>query len=286
LVERDQWALGDALLEECGAPGDDGVNNGSGAKLQAAQVELAADGFEYEVDTLRKYRDLSATFPAGTRIPAVSHRVHIECRTPGMLKAVLTAWEKEKPGQKLALHACARLITEIRRQVTVKWEREWAVKHEAAQKKRAAADVWVTAAKAKQMAAAPGPDRESAAVEVRKAVRAAERAAAEVEKAAAPPKGDPLVPPPAEKIPAMLFSMEMLSKAMKAVTLANEALGLAEEKLGSYRQGDDYHGLNEDDFGAVVEQALKAADRWRSVAALFQKASGKKGIHLSAVGGE
>ena len=115
-AEHDQWSLGDALLAECGAPGDDSTNNGSFRKLKAAQAELEAHGIEYAEITLRIYRDAAHNFPPDTRISGVSHRVHIECRSPAMLNAVLAAWKLEKPGQPLALHACARLLVEIRRQ--------------------------------------------------------------------------------------------------------------------------------------------------------------------------
>jgi hypothetical protein len=60
--------------------------------------------------------DAAHAFPPASRIAGVSHRVHIACCTPEMLNAVVAAWKLEKPGKPLALHACDRLLVEIRRQ--------------------------------------------------------------------------------------------------------------------------------------------------------------------------
>jgi hypothetical protein len=54
-VEGALWLIGEALIEECGPPGPDGVNNGSGSKIEAARKFLKQEGMEDEAD--RAVRD-------------------------------------------------------------------------------------------------------------------------------------------------------------------------------------------------------------------------------------
>jgi hypothetical protein len=72
--DSDRWALGDALLEECGPPGAAGAE----ARLRAAHKELTATGLSYGLSELRKLRDASAAFPPANRLPEISHAAHIE----------------------------------------------------------------------------------------------------------------------------------------------------------------------------------------------------------------
>lgn len=66
-----QWAIGDALIEECGPPGPDGVNTGSSHLLKKAAAKLNELGFRhYSYDHLRKLRSIADHFPAGVRTPA------------------------------------------------------------------------------------------------------------------------------------------------------------------------------------------------------------------------
>jgi hypothetical protein len=46
-AEKSQWAIGDALVKECGPPGDDHSNNGSGKRITAALKFLAENGLEF-----------------------------------------------------------------------------------------------------------------------------------------------------------------------------------------------------------------------------------------------
>lgn len=286
-IERDQWALGDALLEECGPPGEDGARNGSSEKLEAAQAELAANGMPYAFNTLRQYRDISAAFPPATIVAGLSHGVHKVCGTPEMLTAVLKAWEKENPTQKLTEPSCSRILTEIRRQNAEAYQRENAkeiLKHEEAKERHLEAKEKITKAKKKKLTASTPTARARAATEVEEAVKAAKRAAQEVEETMPPPKGDPNAVPEESKMLSVLFISEMISKAQKAKILGNDALEMAEEKVASYSQGNEYHEIGEDDFAAVIEMSLLAAERWREVAVFFQKASKNRGVHLSVVG--
>jgi hypothetical protein len=68
--ESSQWEIGDALLKECGPPGENGANNGSTAKLKEALEELDRNGLCYSLSTLRHMRDMSHAWPVprGTRV--------------------------------------------------------------------------------------------------------------------------------------------------------------------------------------------------------------------------
>lgn len=68
-IERSQWALGDALVEECGPPSDPGEHTGSDEKLMLAKIALKAAGCEYSFEYLREIRRTAANFPTGERSP-------------------------------------------------------------------------------------------------------------------------------------------------------------------------------------------------------------------------
>ena len=48
--EPAQWPLGDALIEECGEPGDDHAHNGAYTQIREAQAELLANGINRELN--------------------------------------------------------------------------------------------------------------------------------------------------------------------------------------------------------------------------------------------
>jgi hypothetical protein len=66
--EPAQWPLGDALIEECGEPGDDHAHNGAYTQIREAQAELLANGINRELNALRMYRESSHRFPCVTRV--------------------------------------------------------------------------------------------------------------------------------------------------------------------------------------------------------------------------
>jgi hypothetical protein len=76
VAEADQWALADALFAEVGEPSSDGSNDGSGARFKECAKELAEQGHAWKPETLRRYRNVAAKFPAGNRLPAASWTVH------------------------------------------------------------------------------------------------------------------------------------------------------------------------------------------------------------------
>jgi hypothetical protein len=272
-MEHDQWKLGDALLKECGLPGDSHANNGSSAKLQAAQAELEAHGIEYEISTLRRYRDTAHAFPHASRIATVSHRVHIACGTPTILNAVLAAWRKEKGDDKpLALHACTHILTELHRQRMNKWHQESKVAHDTAKAKRDKAQISVREAKTKHNA----ERTETSKAAVDRAERAAREADKEVEATRPPPKGNPLAVPTPEKLTSIVYSLEVISKARQAIKLA--------ELIEEMSTQTDLRRLDDDALAGGIEQSLIAANKWREIAQMLQGLTSTKGVHLAAVG--
>ena len=82
-----QWAIGDALIDELGDPGDPGVNNGSKQQFEEISQALRDQGFDrYTVDHLRALRSTAASFPAGDRSQAVSWTVHAKAGDPQFQK--------------------------------------------------------------------------------------------------------------------------------------------------------------------------------------------------------
>ena len=71
------WRAADAVLEECGAPGPDGVNNGTGDKMKALAAELKQAGLNaYKIDWVKKVRKAAHVVPAGRRLPGVVFWAH------------------------------------------------------------------------------------------------------------------------------------------------------------------------------------------------------------------
>jgi hypothetical protein len=87
--EDSEWNLADAILAECSEPGEDGVRNGSQAKMEAMRQEIAKNhGVDLSFERIRKLRKVAAAFPAGRRRPAVSVEGHLEAGTPEALDEI------------------------------------------------------------------------------------------------------------------------------------------------------------------------------------------------------
>ena len=89
-MEGGEWDLADAILAECSETGEDGVRNGSHAKMEAMRAEIAQNhGVELSLERIRKLRKVASTFPPGRRRPAVSLEGHLEAGTPEALDALI-----------------------------------------------------------------------------------------------------------------------------------------------------------------------------------------------------
>ena len=90
-----EWDLADAIVAECSETGDDGVRNGSQAKMEAMREEIAKNhGVELSFERIRKLRKVASAFPPGRRRPGVSLEGHLEAGTPDALDDV----DQERPG--------------------------------------------------------------------------------------------------------------------------------------------------------------------------------------------
>jgi hypothetical protein len=90
-IERSQWRLGDALVEECGPPSEPGEHTGSDAMLMEARLALKAAGCEYSFDYLRDIRRTAANFRNGERSPdgeALPFSYFLIAGTPENLRTV------------------------------------------------------------------------------------------------------------------------------------------------------------------------------------------------------
>ena len=83
------WALGDALVVECRAPGEDGIRTGSDERIRQAAKVLKTNGVDYSFEHLRELRRVAAAFSAGERSPALAWSIHNAAGTPENLKKVL-----------------------------------------------------------------------------------------------------------------------------------------------------------------------------------------------------
>lgn len=93
-AEGNQWAIGDAVLEEVGAPAEHGKNVGTYAAIRECAAELASRGFEYTPNALRKLRDTAFAFPDARRRASLSFNTHVEAGSPDVLAAVLKHYGK------------------------------------------------------------------------------------------------------------------------------------------------------------------------------------------------
>jgi hypothetical protein len=89
-MEGGEWELADAIVAECSETGDDGVRNGSYAKMEAMREEIAKNhGVALSLERVRKLRKVASAFPPGRRRPAMALDGHLEAGTPEALDAFI-----------------------------------------------------------------------------------------------------------------------------------------------------------------------------------------------------
>ena len=87
-MEKCQWRIGDALLEEI-PMGKEGHRTDAYAELEECAKELLGEGHDIAPDTLRSYRLVSSQFPPGRRRADVSWTSHRNAGSPEMLDAII-----------------------------------------------------------------------------------------------------------------------------------------------------------------------------------------------------
>jgi len=123
---RDLWAIGDALVKDCGPAiaSDSSKHNGSFVKLKAVAAELTKLGYqEYAIVTLTHLRDTATAFPTNRRHYELSFNTHFEANNPDFLD-----WMVEEHGTDIS-----------KRDVRAMWVRWRALETKQRQKKVVAA---------------------------------------------------------------------------------------------------------------------------------------------------
>jgi hypothetical protein len=90
-AERSQWEIGDALLEECGPPSDQGIQDGSREKLAEAYEEIKeqlGDDESWSIRYLAQLRQVAFSFPERCR-RHLSWRTHLEAGDPDILDEII-----------------------------------------------------------------------------------------------------------------------------------------------------------------------------------------------------
>jgi hypothetical protein len=120
--ENSQWAIGDALIEECGESSTQGtINDGSRELIAVLAKELEELGLEgYTIGHLASLRNISSKFPANSRESALPWTFHRDAGSPEMLRKILERVTKQ--GKRIT----RIYITETRKAIE-KEERETAI---------------------------------------------------------------------------------------------------------------------------------------------------------------
>jgi hypothetical protein len=114
--EKSNWDIGNALIEECGPPSENGVNNDSLANIkQFCEFLFSAYGIERTVSTLREVRDVCYVFQGAGQPAPVSWTIYCIFRgNPDLLLNWIAEHPEEgmsKKDAKLML-AAAQVITD------------------------------------------------------------------------------------------------------------------------------------------------------------------------------
>jgi hypothetical protein len=108
-VSEAKWALGDALIAECGPPGKSGVRTKAYSLLKQAAAVLKKMGLRYSFDHLRDLRQVAHQHPPGERSPAeASWSVHWVAGSPEKLRKIIDA--AKAAGKELTVKFARRWI--------------------------------------------------------------------------------------------------------------------------------------------------------------------------------
>jgi hypothetical protein len=285
-VEGAQWAIGDALLEDIPIS-PDGAHSGAYHQIEAAQKEALANGFEYEHETLRKYRYISHAFPAGTRVPAVSHKVHEACGSPERLNAVLAGWKASlaRQGEEyrpIPHRECTIILKAMREDHLAQMEKAVAALDVRYAAKQQAAQTALDDANA-ELEAAKDAAAEATTLAARKRADAIKKDAETKQKQAQTarnrlpnkPQGNPDYVAEPERVHKFIYVGQLMHKAETSSRLAEEALA----DLSDITERE----LNDTEIGALMEAAQTAVNNWRRVMQTITNQTGRKGAHLQAV---
>jgi hypothetical protein len=265
-AEKSQWAIGDALVMECGPPGGDHSNNGASAKIAAVAKFLAENGREFSESYLRRLRQVAFSFSDVQTRSSVSWNAHEAAGTPEILDAIM----KGLPAGVKPTAARDRAYVEERR------ERE-AARDRAAAEEKVARIEQRKAADARDAGTTEG-EREIAKRQELAAWRRAENASEEMARnKVAPKRRDVSIKP--QRVPAILLARQIDSD----LAVARKAIGEAAAKAAASAR-DHALDLGQANIDNMVEAALEVAEEARRLADLLRQQSLNARGHLSVVG--
>ena len=253
--ESDQWAIGDALLAECGPPSESSVNDGSWERLKEV-AQRCSDIWNldqsYSIQHLSRLRATSFHFGEPARFAKLSWGAHRAAGTPEFLKAVIKGAPKgTKISQDYVEGIKQRQVDEARR------ERE---------EEEAKAQAEREKAEAEEAQARNEEERSQAKAKTEKA-KEKERATKTA------PKRKPQ-PPEERDVPIRALEARFLGNAAGSVKVAQESAKLIKELLPY---------LTPKGVAALTEAALEAANAWTEAARLVRNELVDESGHLSVL---
>jgi len=259
-AEKSRWAIGDALVQECGPPGDDHTNNGTGMKIAAAAEFLGANGLEFSESYLRRLRKVAYSFSDVRTRSSVSWNAHEAAGSPKILESIIRGLpEGTKATGAIVKAARDRAYVDERR------ERE-AARDRAAAEEKAARVEQREAADALHAATTEG-EREVAKRQHLAAWKRAEKASEEKARNKVAPEPRE-VSIDSQRVPAMLLAHQINSD----LAVARKAIAEATAKAAASAR-DRVLDLGQVNIDNMVESALEVAkearrlvgqgERWR-----------------------
>lgn len=250
-----QWAIGDALIKECGPPNDigRGIHDGSFKKLEEAARYLLGEGYEYSVESLRMFRYTAHFFPVAKRHMNLAWGVHQKARTPAFLEAVIAGAPRDKK-------ITQPYIESIRQRQADKERREREEAEEKAQKEREAAEEKEAQARARARAAREEKEKAAAEADLKRARARTERAK-EKEKQTKNAPRKRIGPPAKEDVPIMAIQAQFISDAANSVKTARANIKRIKECKEE---------LSPKGIAALTEAALEAANAWTEAARIVR----------------
>ena len=242
-VERaegaDQWAIGDALIEEVGPPS-------SYERLATCANELEQHGYEYTKESLRQIRDVAYGFSKSVRRHTLSFGAHQSAGSIEMLNLVIKqAKNLKKPVTVKFTRATIKAIEEARRHT--EQEERARIKAEAEEKER-------QAEVARQAEAEARPEKKEEAQALR--VKAEAEATEATEKAKAPPA-------PAAPTTKQINSAALRSDFFKLISDCEKA---ADKALKIIAELEQTEGWTEEQGEQFSNQARILLEAWGAVA--------------------
>ena len=265
----DQWAIGDALLAECGPPRESSARDGSYALLQEVAKYLLSEGYEeYSLSTLRQLRDTSFFFPAAKRGAKLAWGVYRTAYAPEYLEAIIAGAPK---GTKIT----QTYIEGIRTTQIEKARRERERQAQKAIEAREKAEAEEVEARKKVREAKEAEARKAAEEEAQKAARKTEKAKQKEQEVRVAPRPK-VTPPKPEEVPQLVAEMTFMANASRSVVLARQAVKDLQSCLDQ---------LSPKGAKALTSAALEAANAWSDAAhTIRSEVRGQQEGHLSVVG--